>query len=105
MNKIQKAMQHLNKSMGKWDQRAPVPFNELLKILSTAPNEVVRNVFQVFHDMVKSYIVEGVDEYPDDPESIHYVNYDCSRLFAKVRTTPFLQTGFLPTGWSVLLKP
>ncbi|MEA3436736.1 MAG: serine protein kinase PrkA, partial [Thermodesulfobacteriota bacterium] len=89
MDKIQKAMQHLNKSMGKWDQRTPVPFNEFLKILSAGPHEVVRNVFQVFHDMVKSYIVEGVDEYPDDPESIHYVNYDCTRLFAEGTDHPF----------------
>ena len=89
MNKIQKAMQHLNKSMGKWDQRAPVSFNEFLKILSAGPHEVVRNVFQVFHDMVKTYIIEGVDEYPDDPESIHYVNYDCSRLFAEGADHPF----------------
>jgi predicted Ser/Thr protein kinase len=89
MDKIQKAMQHLNKSMGKWDQRTPVPFNEFLKILSAGPHEVVRNVFQVFHDMVKSYIEEGVDEYPDDPESIHYVNYDCTRLFAEGADHPF----------------
>jgi predicted Ser/Thr protein kinase len=89
MNNIKKAMQHLNQSMGKWDQLSPVPFNELLKILSDGPHEVIRNVFQVFHDMVKSYIVEGVDEYPDDPESIHYVNYDCSKLFAEGADRPF----------------
>ncbi len=89
MDKIQKAMQHLNKTMGKWDQRTPVPFNEFLKILSSGPHEVVRNVFQLFHDMVKSYIEEGVDEYPDDPESIHYVNYDCTRLFAEGADHPF----------------
>lgn len=89
MDNIQKAMQHLNKGMGKWDQRAPVSFNEFLKILSDGPYEVVRNVFQVFHDMVKAYIIEGVDEYPDDPESIHYVNYDCSRLFAEGADHPF----------------
>ena len=89
MDKIQKAMQHLNKTMGKWDQRTPVPFNEFLKILSSGPHEVVRNVFQLFHDMVKSYIEEGVDEYPDDPESIHYANYDCTRLFAEGADHPF----------------
>jgi len=89
MDKIKKAMQHLNKSMGKWDQRTPVPFNEFLKALSAGPHEVVRNVFQLFHDMVKSYIEEGVDEYPDDLESIHYVNYDCTRLFAEGADHPF----------------
>jgi predicted Ser/Thr protein kinase len=39
--------------------------------------------------MVKSYIEEGIDEYPDDPESIHFVNYDCSRLFAEGADHPF----------------
>jgi predicted Ser/Thr protein kinase len=39
--------------------------------------------------MVKSYIEEGVDEYPDDPESIHYANYDCTRLFAEGADHPF----------------
>ena len=50
---------------------------------------VTREIFQVFHDMVKAYVDEGVDEYPDDPESIHYVHYDCSRLFVEGSDYPF----------------
>jgi predicted P-loop ATPase len=32
---------------------------------------------------------EGVDEYPNDPESIQYVSYDCSRLFVEGSDHPF----------------
>jgi predicted Ser/Thr protein kinase len=50
---------------------------------------VIRNVFQVFHDMMKAYVGEGLDEYSDDPESIHYVHYDCSELFVEGSDHPF----------------
>ena len=32
---------------------------------------------------------DGVDEYPDDPESINYVYYDCSSLFVEGTDHPF----------------
>jgi len=53
------------------------------------PESVVRNIFQTFHDMIRSYVSEGIDEYPDDPESINYVNYDCSNLFVNNTDRPF----------------
>ena len=39
--------------------------------------------------MIKCYINEEEDEYPDDPESIHFVNYDCSKLFVEGSDHPF----------------
>jgi predicted Ser/Thr protein kinase len=39
--------------------------------------------------MIKTYVGEGTDEYPDDPESIQYVYYDCSRLFVEGADHPF----------------
>jgi len=89
MENIRKAMGHLNRQNCEVDQRAPLPFSEFLKVLAERPSHVVRNVFQVFHDMVVTYVGEGVDEYPDDPESIHYVHYDCSRLFVEGSDHPF----------------
>ncbi len=89
MRKVEKAMSHLSQRMGKWDQPAPIPFDEFLGILVAKPYVVVRNVFGVFHDMIKAYVDEGVDEYPDDPESIHYADYDCHRLFVEGSHRPF----------------
>ena len=89
MQNIEKAIEHLNRDISELDQRSPIPFEEFLKVLAEEPYGVVRNVFQVFHDMVKTYVGVGVDEYPDDPESINYVKYDCNRLFVEGSDHPF----------------
>jgi len=86
---IQKAMDSLNQSIGEFEQRISIPFEGFLNEIVTNPQIVIRNAFQVFHDMMKAYVGEGVEEYPDDPESIHYVLYDCSRLFAEGADYPF----------------
>ena len=90
LKNIQKAMEHLESGDDGWDQRAPIPFESFLSILVNDPHTVIRNVFQVFHDMIKTYVGSGLDEYPDDPESINYVAYDCSRLFVEGSDNPFL---------------
>jgi predicted Ser/Thr protein kinase len=88
-NSIKKAMTNLNQSIGEYEQRAPIAFEGFLNELVARPQVVVRNAFQVFHDMMKAYVGEGIEEYPDDPESIHYVLYDCSKLFAEGADYPF----------------
>ena len=69
---IKKAMHNLNLSMGALEQRTSIPFEKFLNELVADPPTVIRNVFQIFHDMIKAYVGEGIEEYPDDPESIHY---------------------------------
>ena len=86
---IKKAMDNLNQSIGDYEQRAPINFEGFLEELVAKPQVVIRNAFQVFHDMMKAYVGEGIEEYPDDPESIHYVLYDCSKLFAEGADYPF----------------
>ena len=89
MDDISKALQHINRSVSSWNQLEPIPFDEFLKVLTANPTEVIRNVFQVFHDMVMSHIGARADEYPADPESIHYVSYNCNRLFVEDTDHPF----------------
>lgn len=89
MENVKNAIQHLNNNMSELDQRSPIPFDEFLKVLAEQPFIVLRDVFQVFHDMIKTYIGEGVDEYPDDPESINFVKYDCNRLFVEGSDHPY----------------
>ena len=64
-------------------------FEEYLEEVIKEPEKNLRNIFQLFHDMVKSYVGEGVDEYPDDPESIGFVKYDCLKLFVEGADNPF----------------
>jgi predicted Ser/Thr protein kinase len=89
MDSIDKAFRHIGRNMSNWEQRTPIPFEEFLNLLVANPDKVIRNVFQLFHDMITSYLKEGVDEYPDDPESIHYFYYDCRRLFIEGTDHPF----------------
>lgn len=86
---IEKAMQQINRSNATIDQQAPVPFADFLDLVTERPTRLIRNVFQFFHDMVKAYVGEGLDEYPDDPESINFVDYDCTRLFVEDSDHPF----------------
>ena len=89
MENFEKAMENLNHSMGNQHQYVTIPFEEFLKTLTEKPSIVMRNIFQVFHDMVNHYIEKGIDEYPDDPESIGFINYDCSKLFVDDSDHPF----------------
>ena len=86
---IKKAMLNLNQTMSTQEQRTSISFEAFLNELVAEPKTVTRNIFQVFHDMMKAYVGEGVDEYPDDPESINFAAYDCSKLFVEGTDNPF----------------
>jgi len=89
LDNIRNALEHLNRSRSDLMKRVPIPFVDFLRVLYRNPSYTMRNVFQVFHDMVQTYVGEGLDEYPDDPESIHFVHYDCTRLFVDGSDHPF----------------
>jgi predicted Ser/Thr protein kinase len=89
MSNVDRAIKHLNHKISQREQSQTISFEECLKILTIRPASFVRNVFQTFHDMIHSYVNAGIDEYPDDPESINYVNYDCRNLFVNDTDRPF----------------
>ncbi len=89
MVNIQNALQHLDRSLSEREQQTIMPFEEFLKLITARPSKVMRDVFQIFYDMIDTYIGEGVDEYPNDPQSIHYVKYDSRRLFVEGADHPF----------------
>src|SRR6185369_1731509 len=89
MSNVDKAIQHLNRKISEREHSQTITFDEFLNILAMRPDTVVRNIFQTFHDMIRTYIGVGRDEYPDDAESIHYVNFDCRSLFVNDTDRPF----------------
>ncbi|MGC8492550.1 MAG: serine protein kinase PrkA [Syntrophobacteraceae bacterium] len=70
-------------------RRTPIGFAEFAALAAEHPERIFRNIFQMFYDMIYSYIDVGADEYPDDPESVNYVPYDSSRLFEQGTDRPF----------------
>ncbi len=89
MKGLRKAMHNLSHNLDDFNQHPLIPFEEYIKNMSANPEKVIRNVFQVFHDMFKAYIGEGEDEYPEDPESINYIDYDFSKLLVDGADHPF----------------
>ncbi len=89
MRDLTRAMESLRKYESGWPQQSLLSFAEFLQEVIAQPTRVIRNVYQVYADMIGTFVSEGVDEYSDDPESIRYLSYDCSRLFVENSDRPF----------------
>lgn len=83
------ALDFLKSEIAKVEIPELLSFEEYLELAIAEPERIFRNIFQLFHDLVKSRVGKGEDEYPEDPESIGFVKYDCSRLFANKSDNPF----------------
>lgn len=83
------ALINLSKDMREKEQRLPIPFNEFLFMISQDPKFVLRDIFQLFYDMMHHYVPKGIEEYPESGESIGYLGYDMSQLFVENSDTPF----------------
>ncbi|NLE01178.1 MAG: hypothetical protein GX640_15020, partial [Fibrobacter sp.] len=73
MSTIDNALENLTKNLVNNGNTRPISFDEFLYEVTIRPQVLLRNIFQVFHDMIEQYMGEGFDEYPNDPESVHYV--------------------------------
>ncbi len=89
MEHIRNAMQNIEESQRGFDRAQTVNFEQYLIVLRTRPETLIRNVHQVFHDMVQASVGTGQDEYPEDPESINFVAYDTKELFETGTDNPF----------------
>lgn len=70
-----------------------VSHRELIKfedfITHNDPRLLFRNIFNVVSKMVNELAGEGLQEYPNDPESINYVDYDLENIFEIDQVDPF----------------
>lgn len=89
MSDAKEALRFLETEIGKRETRVVLNFEEYSALIRREPNRVLRSIFQLFYDMVKSYVGDGVDEYPNDPESVGFIKYDCSKLLAEGADNPF----------------
>jgi predicted Ser/Thr protein kinase len=89
MQAAETALNRLCQNIKDQGRRSPMGFKEFLGLAAEHPDIVFRDIFRLFCDMITGYVGDGIDEYPDDPESINYVSYDCSRLFEEGTDYPF----------------
>jgi predicted Ser/Thr protein kinase len=89
MRNLVKAMKNLDKEREHWQQSPILPYADFLQEVLKYPHRIIRNVYQVYSDMIDTFVKDGVDEYGSDPESIGFLKYDCSKLFVEGSDSPF----------------
>lgn len=85
---VGQALDFLEKNIKDYQRLKPVSFQEFLNILNAKPSQILRNIFQSFHDMIKSYVDESQDPL-DDLNKLSVTNYDCTRLFVEDSANPY----------------
>ena len=79
----------LEKNITDYQRFKPIPFDEFLTILTANPSQVLRNIFQAFHDMIKTHVDETDDNFSGSKDSLAFTKYDCSRLFVEDSEAPY----------------
>ena len=83
------ALINVTAKMRERERRLPIPFNDFLYLVANDPGCMLRNIFQLFHDMLHYYVPEGIDDYNESEESIGFVHYDTKELFVEGQDDPF----------------
>lgn len=89
MRELSKALDSLKKHQGSWERRPVISFADFLQEVIAYPERNIRDVYQVYVDMINTFICEGIDEYTNDSESINYLDYNCNKLFVEGSDRPF----------------
>lgn len=89
MRDLTKALGNLEKTKGQWRQSPILSFNDFLQEVIKYPDRVIRDVYQIYSDMIDCFVCDGIDEYGDDPETIQFLKYDCGKLFVEGSDRPF----------------
>ncbi|HNV71317.1 MAG TPA: hypothetical protein PKO06_16560 [Candidatus Ozemobacteraceae bacterium] len=67
----------------------PLALDVFLNNLNRNGELVLRNIYQLFHDMVLFYLREGKSEPPFDGEAAGFLNYNLDRIFIQETEKPF----------------
>ncbi len=86
---VDQALELLNKNITDYQRLKPIAFHEFLSVLKENPSQILRNIFQSFHDMIKSYVDEPEESITGDLEKLKFTNYDCTRLFVEDSINPY----------------
>lgn len=89
MRDLTKALANLDKNKEQWHQSPILSYKDFLQEVIQHPDRIIRNVYQIYSDMIEQFVADGIDEYDDDPESIRFLKYDCSKLFVEGSDRPF----------------
>ena len=86
---VKKLVALLNSDHENYDRLKPITFFKFLDLVEAEPSVMIRNIFQVFYDMMKSHVKISEDSIPSDPEEFSFTYYDCNKLFVEGSENPY----------------
>ena len=86
---VDQALNFLDENIREYERLQPVPFDEFLSFINQRPHHMLRNIFQIFHDMIRSYVDEYEDTIGHEKGRPKFTRYDCSRLFVEDSPNPY----------------
>ncbi len=89
MRDLTRAMENLNQNKEQLRKSPILSYKDFLQQVIQHPERIIRNVYQVYSGLIDSLVDDGIDEYGNDPESIRFLKYDCTRLFVEGSDRPF----------------
>ena len=89
MRDLSKVFENFEKTKGQWKQSPILSLADFLQEVIKDPDRYIRNVYQLYPDMIRQYVCDGVDEHGDDPETIQFLKYNCGELFVHGSDRPF----------------
>jgi predicted Ser/Thr protein kinase len=87
MDQVQNALSLLNSKLTSGKMKHLISFEDYLNLVSSNPEKYLRNIFQVFHDMISYFLVGQEKESSADYNSS--AGYNCKRLFEESVDRPF----------------
>jgi predicted Ser/Thr protein kinase len=85
---IKSILTSLDRQIKSEEKELMISFTDFLCKVGENPYLMLRNIFQIFSDMIYHYTHEK-DEYEDDPENIKYKTISCDKLLVEGTDTPF----------------
>ncbi len=85
VDSVSQALDFLNRNIQDYQRHKPVSFQTFLQLLNANPAQVLRNIFQSFHDMIKSHVFE----LEENSERSAVTKYDTSKLFTEDADAPY----------------
>ncbi len=86
---VDQALNFLEQNIREYERLQPVAFNEFLGFINTRPHHILRNIFQIFHDMIRSYVDEYEDAIGGEKNRPKFTRFDCARLFETDSPQPY----------------
>jgi predicted Ser/Thr protein kinase len=89
LNEIQQLISLYGKEIHNTRIQTMMPFDQFMFRASRKPDKTFRDIFQLFQDMVETYVPEGFDEYPLTKDSAGFLNFDMKNLLVEKCAEPF----------------